>query len=128
MLDAVWDVTGYPNALNQCVRLLHRLGRVILVGDTPVPTQQAIGPGMLSNSIAILGVHGAVSAPSYSEWTPWTQREMTELFFDYLVQGRMRVKDMVTHRYSPAEAPQVYETLLRDRSHMVGVIFDWSRL
>ncbi len=128
MLDAVWDVTGYPSALAQCVQLVRRLGRVILVGDTPIPTQQPLGPGVVSGSISILGVHGAVSAPSYTEWTPWPRREMTELFFDYLVQGRMRVKDMVTHCHSPAEAPRVYEGLVRDRSAMVGVIFDWGRL
>ena len=62
------------------------------------------------------GVHGAVSAPDYSEWTPWPRREITELFFDLLLQGRMCVKDMVTNHYSSAEAPAAYEGLVRDRS------------
>lgn len=128
MLDAVWDATGNPAVLTGCVQLLRKLGRVILVGDTPVPSQQPVGPGVLSNTISILGVHGAVIAPYYSEWTPWTRREITELFFDYLLQRRMRVRDMVTHRYSPAEAPQVYQDLLRDRSPFLGIIFDWSKV
>ncbi len=128
MLDAVWDVTGHPAVLSQCVQLLRRLGRVILVGDTPTPNQQPVGPGVLSNSISILGVHGGVSAPSYSEWTPWPRSEMTQLFFDYLLQGRMRVKGLVTHRHSPHDAPKVYEGLMRDRSGTVGNIFEWDRL
>jgi threonine dehydrogenase-like Zn-dependent dehydrogenase len=53
---------------------------------------------------------------------------MVSLFFDYLSQGRMRVADLVTHRVSPLEAPQVYEMLRRDRSAAIGVIFDWSLL
>ncbi len=128
MLDAVWDVTGRPEVLTQCVQLLRRLGRVVLVGDTPVPLQQPVGPGVLSNSISILGVHGAVSAPSYSEWTPWPRNEIAQLFFDYLLQGRMKVKDLITHRWSPAEAPKVYEGLVRDRSGTMGNMFEWGRL
>ena len=128
MLDAVWDATGNPKALAGCVTLLHKLGRVVLVGDTPVPTQQPIGPGVVSNTIAILGVHGAVYPPEYSFWTPWTRREMAEVFYDYLLQGRMRISDLVTHRFSPAEAPRVYEALQRDRPSYLGVIFDWGRV
>mgnify|MGYP005851869083 CR=1 FL=1 len=128
MLDAVWDVTGHPAALSPCVQLLRKLGRVVLVGDTPNPTQQSVGPGVLSNSIAILGVHGAISAPAYSEFTPWTRAEMTALFYDYVLQGRMRVRDLITHRFSPAEAPAVYTSVVADRSRYMGIIFDWSRV
>jgi threonine dehydrogenase-like Zn-dependent dehydrogenase len=53
---------------------------------------------------------------------------MAALFIDYLLQGRMRVSDLVTHRHSPVDAPQVYEGLRRDRSVAIGVIFDWSLL
>ncbi len=128
MLDAVWDATGHPAALSQCVQLLHQLGRVVLVGDTPTPMQQPVGPGVVSNTITILGVHAFASAPTYSEWTPWTRRHITELFFDYLRQGRMRVSDLVTHRYSPVDAPQAYARLLSDRAACIGVIFDWGLL
>ena len=63
-----------------------------------------------------------------SEFNPWTRREITSLFFDYLSQGRMRVSDLVTSRHSPLEAPEVYANLLRDRSGQIGVIFDWNQL
>ena len=128
MLDAVWDVTGNPAVLSSCIQLLHKLGRVVLTGDTPNPNQQFLGPGVLSNSISILGVHGAVSAPHYSVFTPWTKAEIIALFYEYLLQGRMHVKDLVTHRYSPADAPQVYADLVQDRSKAIGVIFDWRKL
>ncbi|MEA3407066.1 MAG: zinc-binding dehydrogenase [Chloroflexota bacterium] len=128
MLDAIWDVTGHPTVLAACVQLLRKRGRVILIGDCPTPTEQYLGPGVVSDSIAILGIHGSSSPPSYSEFTPWTQREMIALFYDYLLQGRMRVSDLITHRHSPTEAAQVYDRLLKDRSTSMGVIFDWSRL
>jgi hypothetical protein len=101
---------------------------VVLLGDTPVPTQQFLGPGVVSNSVAILGIHGYQVPDKTSEYTPWSVEEMTSLYFDYLMQGKMNTNLLVTSRHSPLEAPQVYLNLLKDRSSAMGVIFDWSRL
>ncbi len=127
MLDVVYEITGHPQVLAQCLPLLHKLGRIVLLGDTPTPTQQHLGPGVVSESLAILGIHGTMTPEHPSEFCPWTRREVIALFFDYLLQGRMRVADLVTHKFTPAEAPQVYAALQRDRSSFIGVIFDWSR-
>lgn len=128
MLDVVFDITGHPATLAPSIRLLRRLGRVVLLGDTPTPSQQYLGPGVVSNSIAILGIHGTMSPTQASEFNPWTQPEMTALFFDYLRQGRMQVSDLITHRYSPLDAPQVYAGLVEDRLGTIGGIFDWNLL
>lgn len=126
MLDVVYDVTGNPAVLAGAIPLVRRLGRLILLGDTPTPTQQHLAPGVLSNSIAILGIHGSTYPADESEFHPWTRRTMTDLFFDYLLRGRMRVADLISHRHAPSDAPEVYRRLLEDRSSALGVIFDWS--
>jgi len=127
MLDAVYEITGRPESLAPCIPLVRKLGRVILLGDTPTPTQQRLGPGVVSNSVGILGIHGTMVPEHASEFNPWTRDEAVALFFDYLLQGRMRMSDLVTHRFAPREAPAVYQGLVRDRSSMMGPIFDWSR-
>jgi hypothetical protein len=33
---------------------------------------------------------------------------------------------LVTDRFDPREAPAVYQELVRDRSAVMGAIFDWS--
>ena len=128
MLDVVFDVTGHPAVLAPAVQLLRRFGRVVLLGDTTLPNQQFIGPGVVSNSISILGIHGTGHPAQATEFSPWSREEMVTLFFDYLAQGRMRVNDLITHRVSPLDAPQIYDRLLRDRTGMVGVVFDWTIL
>jgi 2-desacetyl-2-hydroxyethyl bacteriochlorophyllide A dehydrogenase len=128
MLDVVYDITGHPAVLAACLPLLRKLGRLVLLGDTPTPSQQCLGPGVVSDSIAILGIHGTMTPEHASEFNPWTRRECIALFFDYVLQGRMRVADLITHRHSPADAPEVYAALQRDRSAFMGVIFDWSRV
>lgn len=128
MLDLVFDVTGHPSTLAPTTQLLRKLGRLVLVGDTPMPTQQHLGPGVLSNSISILAIHGFMVPEQATVLTPWSIEEMGNLFFDYVEQGKMNVADLVTHRYSPLQAPEVYSGLLKDRSSAVGILFDWAGL
>jgi len=126
MLDVVYDITGNPVVLASCVSLLRRLGRVVLLGDTPNPTQQCLGPGVVSNAIAILGIHASMTPAQASVFNPWTRSEEVALFFDYLIQCRMKVSDLVTSRHSPVDAPEVYAALVEDRSSSMGIMFDWS--
>jgi 2-desacetyl-2-hydroxyethyl bacteriochlorophyllide A dehydrogenase len=127
-LDVIYDVTGHPAVLAGCIPLVRKLGRVILLGDCPTPSQQHLSAGVVSNSLAILGIHGTMTPAHASDYNPWTRDEITSLFFDYLRQGRMQVAHLITHRYSPWDAPQVYQQLTRDRTAALGVLFDWSLL
>ena len=92
----------------------------------------------VTSALVLLGIVCAVlwrrwllfsQAPAVaSEYAPWSQAAMTSLFFDYVLQGRMRVTDLITQRYSPLDAPRVYERLMTDRSSVMGLVFDWSQL
>jgi len=128
MLDVVFDVTGHPSTLAPCIPIVRKLGRLVLLGDTPVPTRQALGPGVVSNSVAILGIHGYMIPDKASHFAPWSALRMSDLFFDYLRAHRMSVRELVSGRYSPLQAPDVYADLLARRLPGVGMIFDWSLL
>ncbi len=128
MLDIVYDVTGNPAVLAAATQLVRPLGRVILLGDTPTPSLQQIGPRVVADSISIMGIHGTMHPAQVSAYAPWTFRAMADLFFTYLIQGRMRVSDLVTMRCDPREAPALYGQLLADRQSIGGVLFDWSVL
>jgi len=126
LVDVVFDVTGHPAALAPCIGLVRRFGRLVLLGDTPIPTQQTLGPGVVFKSIAILGIHGYAVPDATTEFTPFTVETMSHVFFDYLTRGKMNVDDLVTHRYTPEQAPEAYLSLLKDRSSALGVVIDWS--
>lgn len=127
MLDAMFDVTGHPAVLAPATQALRKLGRLILLGDSPTPSLQQLGPRVVGDSISIMGIHGMMYPEVYSVYNPWTAAEMSALFFDYLRQGRMNVSDLITHPdVSPLDAPDVYRWLLEDRSTAMGVTFDWS--
>jgi threonine dehydrogenase-like Zn-dependent dehydrogenase len=53
---------------------------------------------------------------------------MADLFYTYVLRGDMRVTDLITHRYSPADAPEAYRLLREQRATAMGVLFDWTQL
>lgn len=127
MLEAAFDITGHPAVLAPTTRLVHALGRVVLLGDTPTPSRQSLGPRIVADSVSILGVH-ASSAPEVATWRdPWSQAAMADLFFHLVESGRMDLDELTTHRYTPDRAAEVYDDLRRDRSGFLGVFLDWDR-
>lgn len=83
---------------------------------------------MVSNAVAILGIYGYTLPDHRTTFTPWTAREMSNIFFTYLQRDKMNVKELITHRSSPIEAPTIYPALREDRSEYLGNIFDWIQL
>jgi len=122
MLDVVFDITGHPAVLAQATKLVKPFGRVVLLGDTAVPSQQEMGRNVVSNSVAILGIHAMMN------YKTWDHPAMAALFLNYIAQGRMDVVPLITHRVSPAEAAEVYRMLVQNRSSAMGVLFDWTKL
>lgn len=128
MADIVIDSTGHPKVLAQVCGLARRYGKIGLVGDCSCPSLQALGPGVVSNSLTILGMHGSMTAPVDNAFYPWTERFTNEISMRYLEQKKLEVSHLVTHTCSPEEAPVIYENLLKNRSAYLGIIFDWNLL
>jgi 2-desacetyl-2-hydroxyethyl bacteriochlorophyllide A dehydrogenase len=126
MADVAFDITGHPAVLAPTTRLVRQLGRVVLLGDTPTPSRQQLGPRIVADSVSVMGVH-ASSAPEVATLRdPWTLAAMAGLFFELVASGRMDVDSLATHRFTPDRAVDVYEALRLDRSGYLGVFLDWS--
>lgn len=128
MADVVFDVTGHPAVLAPASALLRKLGRLVLLGDCPTPSQQVLGPRIVGNSVSILGIHGMMHPEVETPWNKWTAGRMTRLFFTYLKDHRLRVKHLITHRCDPADAQDIYTSLVKDAENVLGVILLWDRL
>lgn len=128
MADVVFDITGHPAVLAPASLLLRRLGRLVLLGDTPTPSRQNLGPRIVGDSISILGIHGMMYPDAATPFNQWTAAAMTSLFFDYVASGRMAMAPLITHRLSPREAGHVYRSLAGNADEALGVVFDWSLL
>ena len=128
MVDVVFDITGHPAVLAPASLLLRKLGRLVLLGDSPTPSRQNLGPRIVGDSISILGIHGMMYPDVATPFNQWTAEAMTSLFFDYVASGRMNVRSLITHTVSPADAAEVYNSIAGNQETALGVVFDWSRL
>ena len=126
--DVVYDVTGSPRVFASALALLRRFGRLVLLGDTGSPSAQHLTGDVVTKGLSILGAHDGNPPAQSTDHAYWSHQRMADLFYTYVLRGEMRVADLITHRYSPSDAPQAYRMLREERSTAMGVLFDWSRL
>ena len=124
--DVVYDITGHAAVFTAALGLVRSFGTLLLLGDSPRPGDQRLTGDVISRGVRIIGAHDMNPPLVATDRDRWSHAVMTELFFNYLLRGQMRVSDMVTHRFAPTEAPACYAQLQRDRSHALGVLFDWK--
>jgi len=123
--DIVYDVTGNYRVFPDALRLPRRFGKVVLLGDTGLPSEQRLTHDVVNRGLRILGAHDTNPPPDATDHHWWNHPNMARLFFTYVRRGEMRVADLVTHRYPAAEAPRCYASLAADRSQALGVILEW---
>ena len=51
---------------------------------------------------------------------------MLAVFFQYVVDGRMDLSALMTHRVTLEDAPELYRTLESNRTAHLGVLIDWA--
>ncbi|MDH7568983.1 MAG: zinc-binding alcohol dehydrogenase, partial [Armatimonadota bacterium] len=106
----------------------HRMGRVVIVGGATIQHRFAADLGNVDvRSAARTGPgyhddaweHGAAYPPVFLPWT--TQRNMEECL-RFMVEGRVKVAPLVTHRVSLDEAPAACDTLVERPGEALGVV------
>lgn len=124
--EVVYDVTGNAAVFPHALGMVRRFGKLLLLGDTGMPSAQRLTPDVITRGVQIIGAHDSNPPPVSTDYAYWSHHKMAELFFLYLTRGEMRVSNLVTHRYSPAEAPKAYQMLREERANAMGVLFDWT--
>lgn len=127
MADVAFDITGHAAVLAPTTRLVRQLGRVVLLGDSPTPSRQQLGPRIVADSISLIGVHASSAPETAAPRDRWTMPAMTALYFDLVRSARMDIDRLTTHRFAPEQAPEVYAALRADRTPYLGVYLDWAR-
>ena len=56
---------------------------------------------------------------------PWTKARDRRLLLELMAQGKLAVRDLITHRFAPEQCQVAYETLAGRPEEALGVIFEW---
>lgn len=124
--DKVFEVTGNPEVISEAIGLAKRQGYFIILSSPRGKTTLDFHDEVNSPSRIIIGTHFG-SQPAYeTPYNPWTRKRNTELFFELLSAGLLKISHLVTHRYNWREAETAFEMLLEDRTKALGVILQFK--
>ncbi|MDA0841177.1 MAG: zinc-binding alcohol dehydrogenase [Planctomycetota bacterium] len=123
LADVVFDVTGHWAVLPLALPLARDFGKVVLLGDSPTPSKQHLTQDVLGRQVTLIGTHSTKLPPDQAHWTLAKQ---IQLFYEYVTRGVFKTDGLITHRYRPEEAPEVYQKLQTNRTDTLGVLFDWA--
>jgi 2-desacetyl-2-hydroxyethyl bacteriochlorophyllide A dehydrogenase len=116
----VIDSTGNAAVFSHALGLAADRGRVIIMGDTGSPAQQALTSDVIRRGLTIVGAHDGHNTPE------WHDATITQLFYDLAASGRFSLEGLNSHVFKPGQCAEAYATANRDRAITMGLIFDWS--
>jgi 2-desacetyl-2-hydroxyethyl bacteriochlorophyllide A dehydrogenase len=117
--DIVIDTTGNPAVLPAALGLVRDRGRVVVLGDTGMPSKQHLTSDLVVRGVEIVGAHDSHAAAGDAE------RSINELFFDLVSSGRFDLDGLNTHTMRPAECVAAYQLAREHRAETIGIVFDW---
>jgi 2-desacetyl-2-hydroxyethyl bacteriochlorophyllide A dehydrogenase len=117
--DIVIDTTGNPDVLSAALRLVRDRGRIVVLGDTGMPSKQRVTSDLVVRGIEIVGAHDSHRPAGDAE------NFINQLFFDLVSKGVINLVGLNSHTLPPTECVAAYQ-LARERSgDTVGIVFDW---
>lgn len=126
MADVVYETTGNGDIIPEEFQVLHQQGKMCMLSSPKKKTTIDFHDMCNAGSYQIIGAHISSQAPFSWYDNPWTCARNSEVFFRMLHNGQMSVSELISHRISFEEAPDMYRSLLEDRSQTMGIILRWK--
>jgi len=127
--DAIVEVTGVAEGLEDALSCVARQGRIALLGCTRIPDaninfyQYVHKPG-----VSLIGAHTFVRPERDSYPGYWTARDDHRTMLAFIAAGRLQVRPIISEVVSPERAPEVYARLAEEKHPPLGIVFDWGKL
>jgi len=125
LADVVFEVTGSPDAIPGEFEALRDQGRFVVLSSPHGETTLDFHDKVNATSVEIIGAHQLSSPPVATPENPWTKRRHAQLFYSLVGQGRLPVEDLYSHEVSYEDAPDLYQSLLADRTDAMAVRLEW---
>ena len=132
----VVDATGRSEVIIDAVTCVGNHGHVVLLGSPRAPLSGDITGLLSAIHLRNLTVHGALewSLPAaqpagFNSGESRPVRNLTDkqnLIFDWIRDGRMLVRPLISHVVTPAEAADAYAGLLEHPQRYTGVAINWQ--
>jgi len=118
--EIVIDTTGNAKVFACALGIAADFGRVVVLGDTGFPGQQALTADVMRRGLTIVGAHDIHNN------AVWNNHTISAHFFDLIQRGRFPLSGLISHEFSGENAPEGYALVNTRRAETMGVVFTWG--
>jgi 2-desacetyl-2-hydroxyethyl bacteriochlorophyllide A dehydrogenase len=122
-VDVTVEASGYPEVIPTLVDVSRIGARIVLLGSI---WHRPVTLDLMSfheKEITMMGCHQPKCPPTGNAYYPWSQEYNRKTFLEWLGQGRLVVKPLITHILEAREAADAYRLLRQERDQAVGIVF-----
>jgi threonine dehydrogenase-like Zn-dependent dehydrogenase len=134
--DICIDASGLTPVVLQALALTANCGQLILLGSPRAAVEGNLTAAFSEIHLRNITVRGALEyfLPAYPVQSIWGGRtppllslwEKQKLIFDWMLDGRLVMEPLVSHRIPPEKIVDAYEGLLASPELFTGVVIEWS--
>lgn len=124
--------SGFP--LNFGLEILRSRGRVVVVGDVKIDVDRELmyrkeaslivsrsyGPGRYDPLYEVKGLDYPI------EYVRWTLNRNMQAFLEFVRDGKVQLRPLITKVVKLEEAPKVYEEIVEGKSNYIGVVISYD--
>ncbi|MEE3258151.1 MAG: zinc-binding alcohol dehydrogenase [Candidatus Latescibacterota bacterium] len=121
----VIEATGKPAVYPLAVQLASTGGRVVALGSPRGTVEMDFMRDVHLREVDLIGAFQPLTPERDHVYYPWTKARDRRLLLELMAQGKLAVRDLITHRFAPEQCQVAYETLAGRPEEALGVIFEW---
>jgi 2-desacetyl-2-hydroxyethyl bacteriochlorophyllide A dehydrogenase len=125
-VDVAIEATGHPAVINDALKAVARLGRVILLGSPRGRIEIDPYSDIHSKGVSVIGAHANTTASAANPYYRWTLDEQRRLALELMRQRRLHTDGLISHRVPVAEALPVWDALMTRQQDYLGVLIVWD--
>ena len=118
--DIVVEATGNPEVAPEALKLVGKLGRLILLGSPRGKAELDIYFDIHRKGVSVIGAHERTIAML----DPEGPSKNKKLLFKFFSDGSLKIENLITHKIPARDAAQAYDGLLNKKEEYLGVLLD----
>lgn len=126
--EIVLEAVGHTAILPQAFKLAAIGGRVICVGILEQEVPMSFHKTFIQKELSLIAAYQPLCPTTDNLYWHDTQQANRAFLLELIGQGKLNVKDIITHRLDVQDAPAFYERLKNFDYSMLGIILDWENI
>jgi len=129
MANITVDAVGHSAVVMQALKETASHGQIVILGSPRVTVQGDLTELLSDIHLRWITVRGALEwcIPIYPEGAQGiSQFTKQQMIFEWLRNGELDVKSLISHRLKPEQIKQAYDGLLNEPDTYTGVLLEWK--